>query len=115
MSRHLSLPRRGHLDQLLNIHIFLKSHPYYSLVMNPAYMNLKYKFGKRSNKEDKRFEFYGDSKEYFPDNAPKSLGKVVDITGYVDANSADDQLSCQIHTGILIFINLAPILWHSKH
>ena len=43
--------------------------------MNSAYMNVKYKFGKRFNDEVSWFEFYSYVEEEIPDNAPESLGK----------------------------------------
>jgi hypothetical protein len=33
---------------------------------------------------------------------------------FVDSDHAGCQLTCQSHTGVLIFVNNAPILWHSK-
>ena len=45
LSRHLALPRHGNLDQCFNIYAYLKNHPCSKLVMNPAYMNVKYNFG----------------------------------------------------------------------
>ena len=63
MSRHLSLPHSGHLDQCFNIYTYLKKHTYYKLVMNPDYVNMKNKFGKLFNKEAEWFGFYSDAKE----------------------------------------------------
>ena len=80
---HLALPYHDHIDQGLNIHAYLKKHPYSRLVMNHAYMNTKNRFGKRFNEEANWFEFYGDIKEEVPANAPEALGKGVDITGYL--------------------------------
>ena len=41
VSRHLALPRRGHLDQFFNIYDYLKQRQYSKLVMNPDYMNVE--------------------------------------------------------------------------
>ena len=40
--------------------------------------------------------------------------KWVNINVYVYVDHAIDQLTRWIHTGVLIFVNLAPIIWHSK-
>ena len=60
------------------------------------------------------FEFYGDVKEEIPLDAPKPLGKSVEITAFCDADHAGDRLTRRSHTGILIFLMSAPILWCSK-
>jgi len=38
----------------------------------------------------------------------------VEITCFVDANHAGNLLTCHLQTGVLIFINKAPIVWYSK-
>ena len=60
------------------------------------------------------FEFYGDVTEEIPVNAPEQLGKGVEITSWVDADHTGDKLTRRSHTGILIFLNSAPIIWYSK-
>ena len=82
--------------------------------MNHDYMNMKDNFGKRSYEEDEWFEFYVDLKEEVRDNAPAALGKGVEITRYLDADHSGDHLTRHSHTGILIFVNLVPIVWCSK-
>ena len=77
-------------------------------------MNVKDKIGKCFNNEANWFEFYGEVKEEVLANAPESLGKGVDITGYVDADHTGDQLTRRSHNGINIFFNSTPIVCHSK-
>ena len=36
------------------------------------------------------------------------------VKAYVDANHAGNMVNRRSHTGILIYVNNAPILWHSK-
>jgi hypothetical protein len=57
---------------------------------------------------------YGNVKEAIPLNAPEPLGKAVVLQCYVDANHAADKLTRRSQTGILIFLNMAPITWLSK-
>jgi hypothetical protein len=45
---------------------------------------------------------------------PKPLGAAMDITCFVDANHAGNVVTRRSHTGILIFIQNAPIIWFSK-
>jgi len=114
LSRHLALPRRGHLEQAYNVVAYLKMHPYSKLVMDPTPLGHKHLFRKRFNTDADWFEFYGDVKEEIPQDAPKPMGKPVEITAYCDADHAGDKLTRRSHTGILIFVMSAPILWYSK-
>ena len=43
-----------------------------------------------------------------------ALGKGVEVTAWVDTDSAGYKLTRFNHTGILIFINSAPIAWYLK-
>jgi hypothetical protein len=58
--------------------------------------------------------FYWDPVEHLPTNAPTPLGKPVEIRCYVDADHAGDKVTRKSCTGIIIFLNLAPIIWYSK-
>ncbi len=60
-------------------------------------------------------EFYGDAKENLPPNAPEPRGKALNMYCFVDANHAGDKITHHSQTGILIFLNHAPIQWYSKH
>ena len=57
---------------------------------------------------------YPDTVETFPYNMPKPLGMAVDINVFVDADHAGNHVTRRSHTGIIIYINCAPILWYSK-
>ena len=49
-----------------------------------------------------------------PSDAPTPLGRPVEINAWVDADHAGDRLTRRSHTGILIFVQSAPIFWYSK-
>jgi hypothetical protein len=59
-------------------------------------------------------EFYQDSKESIPTNMPEPRGQEVEINCFVDADHAGDKVTRRSQTGILIFLNSAPIIWYSK-
>jgi hypothetical protein len=59
-------------------------------------------------------EFYCDAKEDIPANAPEPLGKEVHMYCFCDADHAGDRITRRSQTGIIIFLNRAPILWYSK-
>jgi len=60
-------------------------------------------------------EFYGDVKEELPPNMPEPCGKPVTISAFVNANHAGNVVTHRSHTGILIFVQNAPIIWYLKH
>ena len=60
------------------------------------------------------FDFYRDAEEAIPPNRPEARGREVIITCFVDANHASNQVGRRSQTGVLIFINKAPIQWFSK-
>ena len=49
-----------------------------------------------------------------PLNAPKPLGNPVFTTCFVDADWAGEKSTRRSHSGILLFINRAPVQWLSK-
>ena len=57
---------------------------------------------------------YRDAKEDIPHDAPEPLGNSVQINCFVDASHANDLITRRSQTGVLIFCNMAPIIWYSK-
>ena len=110
MSRYLSAPREGHLEQVFCIFAYLKRQPPYKLVMDSNQVMWS---SKKFQKKDWS-DFYADAKEELPPNMPKPRGKPVQINCFVDADYAGDVVSRRSHTGILIYVNRAPVIWFSK-
>lgn len=71
MSSYVAMPREGHLQQLYHIFAYLKSHHNTRLVLDPSYPNINIDDFERRNWK----EFYGETKEARPSNAPRPLGK----------------------------------------
>ena len=59
-------------------------------------------------------EFYPEAAELIPPNAPEARGRGVVTTCFVDADHAGCRLTRRSHSGIIIFVNRAPIIWFSK-
>ena len=59
-------------------------------------------------------EIYTDAVDTHPHNMPKPRGKSVQLNVFVDADHAGNKVTRRSHTGILIYCNLAPIVWYSK-
>ena len=110
LSSHLALPRLGHIQAACHIFNYLLAHPNRSIHMDPRYPII----------DENRFivsdweEFYRHSIEPVPDCIPDPLGEPVEIHCFVDSSHASDVTSRKSQTGILIFLNRAPIFWYSK-
>jgi hypothetical protein len=59
-------------------------------------------------------EFYGDVEEEMPPNMPEPRGNPVSTSAFVDANHAGNVVTRRSHTGIILFVQNAPIMWYSK-
>jgi hypothetical protein len=110
MSRYLVSARQGHLEQVFHIFAYLKHHPRSTMVFDDTIPTFR---GERFVRCDWS-EFYPDAAEAIPDNMPTPRGKDVTMSCFVDADHAGCRETRRSHTGFLIFVNRAPILWFSK-
>jgi hypothetical protein len=110
LSSFLSSPREGHLEQALHIFAYLKRYDRSTMVFDDTLPNIDLSSFPIADWT----EFYRDVKEEIPANAPESLGKEVHMYCFCDADHAGDRLTRRSQTGIIIFLNRAPILWYSK-
>jgi hypothetical protein len=112
LSQYQACPRQGHLEQVLHIFGYLKRKPKLTLYFDPRLPNIDYTNFK-TNKEDFA-EHYRDAKEELPFKMPKPRGRSVSTTAFVDASHAANKKTRRSHSGHILFINSAPILWYSK-
>jgi hypothetical protein len=112
LSAFLASPGEGHLEAEAAYHIFgyLKWHPKRKIAFDPSYPLIDQR---RFVKHDWT-DVYRDAKEAIPPIAPPPRGKRMTTHCFVDANLAGDMAGRRSQTGILIFVNQAPIIWHSK-
>ena len=110
MSTYLAMPREGHLEQVLHIFGYLKCHKKMRILFDSGCPKVKENWFKKYD----WFDFYRDAKEAIPPNMPEARGREVTITCFVDANHASNQVDRRSQTGVLNFINKAPIQWFSK-
>jgi hypothetical protein len=94
------LPHEGHLEALHNAQI----------IFNPSYLTIDMTVFKECNWK----HFYGNVHEAILPNAPPPRGKDIDLRMFVNSNHASDNLMQRLGTGFLIYLNMAPIMWHSK-
>src|SRR6056300_889419 len=67
----------------------------------------------RSSAEDFKL-VYRNAKEELPPMMPAPRGMAVETSAFVDASHAANKKTRKSHTGFIIFVNKAPILWYSK-
>ena len=113
LSAHQAAPRRGHLDMLIAIFVYLKQDPKRTLYFSPELPNLdETEF---LNNQAAFQEQYRGVVEPMPHNLPPPRGRGnLTITAFADAAHASNRVTRRSHTGYLIFLNRAPILWYSK-
>ena len=59
--------------------------------------------------------FYGDIEEELSLDTTKPRGKGAKVTIWVDADNVVEILTRFSNTGVILFVNSAPIVWNSKH
>jgi hypothetical protein len=113
LSHYLASPRQGHLEAIYHVFAYIKKSNKSSLVLDPKSILLDVR-SFADTPIDAWREFYGDVAEELPADMPAPRGNAVDITCFVDADHAGNVITRRSQTGILIYVNNAPIIWHSK-
>ena len=117
LSQYLVNPRTGHLNQALHIFKYLDIHKESFIAFDPTYIELEQPTNDLESPETKAKimkEFYPDAEEKLPPNAPEPRGKPMQINCFVDSDHAGNMVTRRSHTGILTFLNMAPVYWFSK-
>ena len=111
LSSHLASPRKGHFDATMNIFGYLYKHLDCTLVLDDLEIDTAETSFTKSDWSD---TIYGNDPEELPPKMPMPRGNPIKISCFVDADHAGDLLTRRSHTGILIFLNNAPVIWYSK-
>ena len=101
-------PREGHIQAMLHMFAYLAQHERSRLVLDPSTID----HGEKPMVD--WTPFYSVRPEEQPPDAPEPLGNGVQMTWFFDADHAGDLLTRRSRTGILLYLNRAPILWYSK-
>ena len=110
LSQYQASPRVGHLEALYLIANFLCRNPMRRIVFDPRTPTLDESVFIPGDWKD----FYGDIVEEDPPDMPVPLGNAVSMACFVDADHAGNKVTRRSHTGIMIFLQNAPILAFSK-
>jgi len=108
MASYCAAPRRGHLGALMHVYSYLSTHERSRIVFDDSYPPIP------PEPRPDWSDFYPDAREELPPDIPEPRGRPVEIVVFVDADHAGDTMSRRSRTGILIYVNRAPILWMSK-
>ena len=110
LSRYLAQARERQLQQAYHISAYLKCYDRSRLVFDDS----KLIFDERSFSKCDWSEFYPDAEELLPPDMPEPLREPVTMTCFVDADHAGCKETRRSHTGVILLVNEAPVLWYSK-
>ena len=112
LSQYLANPRRGHLHQALRVFKYLNIHQESFLYFDPTYLDVESPLNSENNPKCKTKamkDFNPDAEEAILSNAPEPRRKAVQINCFIDADHAGNFITRRSQTGILIYLNMAPI------
>ena len=110
MSTYMAMPREGHLQQLYRMFGYLKLYPKRKIAFDFQHPQIDERMFKKYDWCD----FYRDAAEAIPLDMPLPRGNSMSTHCFVDASHGSDRATRRSQTGILLFCNKAPIIWHSK-
>ena len=113
MSSHLALPRKGHMEQVMQIFGYLKKYHNAELVFDPSDPTINEQDFERRDWTSSEFR-HVEGKEELPPNMPEPRGMGFTIIAKVDADHASDTVTRRSRTGILVYLNCLLIHWWSK-
>ena len=111
MSRFMSAPRKGHLERLQRIYVYVLKTKHYSTRYRTKELDYSYL---PNMKHDWSFTVYGKAQEIIPNNCPKPLGKSDTTTTTLDANLLHCIATGSSITACLHFCSHSPTDWYSK-
>ena len=117
LSQYLANPRKGHMLQALHVFKYLDIHKESFLSFDPTFLDVEEPLDNECNPTMKAVnmkDFYPDAEEVIPTNCPEPRGCPVQINCFVDADHAGNVVTRRSQTGVLIYLNMAPIFWYSK-
>ena len=113
LSQHQCLPREGHLDALYRIFWYMKRNKPSRIFFDPKARDVDERLFNSASKEE-WLDFYDYANEPIPPNMPEPRGLGVQVTCFVDADHAANKVTRRSHSGIIIYVQNAPIIWFSK-
>ena len=113
MSSHLALPRKGDMEQVMQIFGYLKKYHNAELVFDPSGPIINEQDFEKKDLTSSEFGHIKGTGE-LPPNMPEPRGMGFTIVAKVDADHASDTVTRRSRTGILVYLNCSLIHWLSK-
>jgi hypothetical protein len=112
LSQYQANPQLGHLKAIYHMFTYLKKYPDMGRLAYDSKCQDIDKHIFNPNVDWK--EFYDQTEEELPPNMPEPRGHPVTMTAFVDANHTGNVITRCSHSGIIIFVQNAPIIWFSN-
>ena len=101
LSTYMALPRKGHMEQVYHVFMYLKTHSKWRLFFDPWHPDID----ECAFSSNKWYDFYRDAKEQVPNDMPPPCRRAVSSHCFVDADHTSNTVTQRSQTGILIFLN----------
>ena len=104
---------KGNLEQIYHVFALIKNNPKLTLYFDPRDLIIDPSWLQGDSVEIFKGK-YQDAEEQLPPSkmCPETRSEPVSTTVYVDASHAANKVTCSGHTGFIIFLNRAPIIWY---
>ena len=113
MSSHLALPRKGHMEQVMQIFGYLKKYHNAELVFDPSDPTINEQDFEKKDWTSSEFG-HVKGREELPPNMPEPRGMGFTIVAKVDADHASNTVTRRSRTRILVYLNCSLVHWWSK-
>ena len=110
ISSHLALPRKGHMEQVMQSFGYLKKYHNAELVFDPSDPTIQEQDFERRDWASSEFRHL-EGKEELPPNMLEPRGLGFTIVAKVDADHASNTVTRRSRTGILVYLNCSLIHW----
>ena len=112
MKQYLASSQFVHLEGLYHIFEYHSNNEISRVVFNTFQPNIHESLLASGTMDWK--DSYGDIEEELPYRMPKPLGRITQMTCFVDAKHAGKLVTWCSYTGVLVYVINAPIFWFSK-
>ena len=115
MSSHLALPRKGHMEQVMQIFRYLKKYHNADLIFDPSSPTINEQdFEKKKDWTSSEFRHI-EGREELPPNMPEPRGMGFTIIAKVDADHASGTVTRRSNrAGKLVYLNCSLVHWWTK-
>ena len=114
MASCVALPHEGHLEMLYRMFAHLKKYHNTEMVFDPSKPSINNDDFERKDWSCSEFSSTIKKERELHPRTPTPRGVGFTIVGKVDADHSDDTVTRRSRTGFIVYLNSAPVYWHSK-